>query len=83
MSQQNRELKRKLSKRKNFLIGLLVFLIAAIIFAGYWRASQRQILETEKYTDPVSVQFYFFKDTGFLEVDDFTASDLNCDPVRR
>ena len=48
MSQQNRELKRKLSKRKNFLIGLLVFLIAAIIFAGYWRASQRQILETEK-----------------------------------
>ena len=80
MSQQNRELKRKLSKRKNFLIGLLVFLIAAIIFAGYWSASQRQILETEKYTDPVSVQFYFFKDTGFLEVDDFTASDLNCDP---
>ncbi|MGI6109818.1 MAG: hypothetical protein ACOYB8_08295 [Eubacteriaceae bacterium] len=78
MNQRNREMKRKLSKRKNFLIGLLVFFIAVIIIAGYWRASQKQILENEQYTDPVSTELYFFKDCGFMELDGFKASDLSC-----
>lgn len=77
MSQQERRERRKLNKRKNLFIALLVFLVLVIIAALAWRSQRTMILKQQDYKISQTVSLSFYKDEKFMELDDFKTADLS------
>ncbi len=76
MSQESREWRRQLNRKRKIIVGVIFILIAVFILAGIYRNNQRYLVEKSEYTNAYKTNFFFFKDIEYIELDDFQADDL-------
>lgn len=76
MSQNARKKKRE-RRRKLIIRGLVAFfLILIIILVVRYRNNRTKLLEKENYVHAINTSLYFFKNTDYIELNDFSKSDL-------